>query len=163
MSYTRAAPVSSSCAAFASRVCQRPSSAARVLSRRAQRPSKFQQRSAFTTRAVIEVNESNWEDEVIKSDKMVLVDYWATWCGPCKLVAPMMDWVEKECPDLKVVKVETDPNPSLVEKYKVYGLPTLMLFKDGEVVPGSHHEGAIAKKSLQAYLEENGVTMSTTA
>jgi len=100
---------------------------------------------------------------VEQSDKMVLVDYWATWCGPCKLVAPMMDWVEKECPDLKVVKVETDPNPSLVEKYKVYGLPTLMLFKDGEVVPGSHHEGAIAKKSLQAYLEENGVTMSTTA
>ena len=49
----------------------------------------------------------------------MLVDYWATWCGPCKLVAPLMDWVDTEYPDLKVVKIETDPNPALVEKYKV--------------------------------------------
>ena len=54
-----------------------------------------------------------------QSGQPVLVDYWATWCGPCKLVAPLMDWVEKEYPDLKVVKIETDPNPALVEKYKV--------------------------------------------
>eukprot|EP00873_Tetraselmis_striata_P033596 jgi/Tetstr1/453860/TSEL_040782.t1 len=112
--------------------------------------------SPLPLRAVIEVNEDTFEDEVLKSEQLVLVDYWATWCGPCKLISPIMDWADKEYPDLKVVKIETDPNPNLVEKYKVYGLPTLMMFKDGELVEDSHHEGAISKKTLAEYLSIRG-------
>mmetsp|Transcript_23077 Transcript_23077/g.40969 ORF Transcript_23077/g.40969 Transcript_23077/m.40969 type:complete len:160 (-) Transcript_23077:213-692(-) len=113
-------------------------------------------RTPTAPRAVIKVNEDNFEEEVLKSDGMVLVDYWATWCGPCKLISPFLDWADQEYPDLKVVKIETDPNPALVEKYKVYGLPTIMLFKDGEVVEDSHQEGAISKKSLVEYLDFHG-------
>eukprot|EP00191_Tetraselmis_sp_GSL018_P024661 CAMPEP_0177626692 /NCGR_PEP_ID=MMETSP0419_2-20121207/30792_1 /TAXON_ID=582737 /ORGANISM="Tetraselmis sp., Strain GSL018" /LENGTH=129 /DNA_ID=CAMNT_0019127769 /DNA_START=143 /DNA_END=532 /DNA_ORIENTATION=+ len=75
--------------------------------------------SAVTTKAVVEVSEETFEEEVLQSDQVVLVDYWATWCGPCKLVAPLMEWCAKEYPELKVVKVETDPNKGLVQKYNV--------------------------------------------
>eukprot|EP00899_Mesostigma_viride_P008971 jgi/Mesvir1/18075/Mv09381-RA.1 len=100
------------------------------------------------------VTEADFEQEVLKSDVPVLVDFWALWCGPCKLIAPLMTWVAQEYEGkLKVVKVESDPNPSLVEKYKVYGLPTLMVFRNGAVVEGSKHEGAINKEKLRKLVE----------
>eukprot|EP00899_Mesostigma_viride_P013893 jgi/Mesvir1/22504/Mv18535-RA.1 len=105
---------------------------------------------------VKDISEAEFEDEVLKSDLPVLVDFWATWCGPCKLIAPLMGWVANEyAGKLKVVKVETDPNPSLVEKYKVYGLPTLIVFHKGAPVPGSHSEGAITKDKLKKFVEKS--------
>eukprot|EP00884_Botryococcus_braunii_P008999 jgi/Botrbrau1/180/Bobra.0022s0160.1 len=111
------------------------------------------------TTCVLEVNQNTFETEVLKSEKVVLVDFWAEWCGPCKLVAPLLPVIEKEFGgSLKVVKIETDPSPILVEKYKVHGLPTLALFKDGKLVEGSLREGALAKKPLLEYLQKFGLT-----
>lgn len=88
----------------------------------------------------------------------MLVDFWATWCGPCKLVAKALETVETDfAGKLTVVKVETDTCPGLVEKFGVYGLPTLLLFKDGEFVDGSKKEGALSKDKLKDYLAEFGV------
>ena len=91
--------------------------------------------------------------------KVILLSFWATWCGPCKLISKV---VEKAAPEfkgnLKIVKIETDPNPILVEKYEVYGLPTLMVFKDGQPVKGSKREGAINLAKLKDYLQSHGIS-----
>lgn len=113
--------------------------------------------------AVLDVTEDTFESEVLQSQLPVVVDFWATWCGPCKLVAPSMEWAEKAFQgQLKVVKVDcTDANKSLMEKYKVYGLPCLIVFKDGQKLEASHHEGAITRKGLGDYLQRHvGVTVS---
>ncbi|GIL60522.1 hypothetical protein Vafri_15070 [Volvox africanus] len=108
---------------------------------------------------VTNVTETIFDEQVLKADTPVLVDFWAAWCGPCKLVAPLMDWVEKEYNGkLKVVKIEHDSNPQLIAKYKVYGLPTLIVFNNGEEVPGSKREGAITKGLLEQYLSKYGVS-----
>lgn len=83
----------------------------------------------------LEINESKFNDEVINSDKLVLVDFWAPWCGPCKMVAPVVEDISKEYSDkLKVVKVNVDENAGIASKYQVMNIPTLMLFKNGDVV-----------------------------
>ena len=95
----------------------------------------------------------------LKENKFVIVKVSATWCGPCKLISKV---VEKAAPEykgnLKIVKIETDPNPVLVEKYEVYGLPTLMVFKDGQPVKGSKREGAINLAKLKDYLQSHGIS-----
>mmetsp|Transcript_35975 Transcript_35975/g.87930 ORF Transcript_35975/g.87930 Transcript_35975/m.87930 type:complete len:160 (-) Transcript_35975:63-542(-) len=101
--------------------------------------------------AVKTVEEKDFDAEVLKSDVPVLVDFYAVWCGPCKLVAPLMDLVANEYDGkLKVVKVDTEKAPSFVKKYKIQGLPTLTVFKDGEVL--KDNEGAIGKSELMAML-----------
>lgn len=83
----------------------------------------------------LEINESKFNDEVINSDKPVLVDFWAPWCGPCKMVAPVVEDISREYSDkLKVVKVNVDENMGIADRYEVMNIPTLMLFKDGDVV-----------------------------
>jgi thioredoxin 1 len=103
--------------------------------------------------SVIVINDEKFETEVLKADPPVLAYFWASWCGPCKLIAPSIEWVAANYNGLKVVKMEIDPNPITVKQYKVEGVPALRLFKNGEVVLS--HEGAITKQTLIGLLESH--------
>ena len=81
----------------------------------------------------ITLTAENFEQEVLKSDKPVLVDFWATWCGPCKMLMPTVDEIAKENTDIKVGKVDVDENMELAKQYKVFSVPTLIAFKNGEL------------------------------
>ena len=115
-------------------------------------------RTVCPVRAVVDSSQEAFAVDVIEgsSSTPVLVDFHAAWCGPCKLVAPSMVWADKEYDGkLKVVKIDcTDGNKDLMEQYRVYGLPCLLTFKDGELVAGSLREGAITKKGLAEYIEQ---------
>lgn len=81
-----------------------------------------------------ELNENTFDNIVLKSDKLVLVDFWAPWCGPCRKMSPVLEQIQNEMIDsVKITKVDTDKFPSLASKYGVFSLPSLLLFKDGEV------------------------------
>jgi len=103
---------------------------------------------------IVNVNDDNFETEVLKSDVPVLVDFWAEWCGPCKMIAPILDEIATEyAGKLKVAKVNIDENPGTPPKYGVRGIPTLMLFKNGEVE--ATQVGALSKSQLTAFLDSN--------
>lgn len=78
------------------------------------------------------VNDSNFQNEVLNSNEPVLVDFWATWCGPCKMMAPAVEEVSQNMDELKVVKMDVDENPVTANMYGIQSIPTLILFKDGE-------------------------------
>ncbi len=102
--------------------------------------------------SVISITDSEFETEVLKAEKPVLVYLWASWCGPCRLVSPSINWAADTYSDrLKVIKMEVDPNPDTVKKYHVEGVPTLLLFRNGEVAQS--YEGAISKQKLGDLLE----------
>jgi thioredoxin 1 len=97
------------------------------------------------------VTEQSFEDEVLQSDKPVIVDFWAEWCGPCHAVAPVLDRiVEESNGDLKLVKVNIDEQPALSQRYGVQSIPTLFLFKNGE--PAAAAIGAQPKPALEKAL-----------
>ena len=83
--------------------------------------------------SVIEVTKDNFEQEVLKSDKPVLVDFWASWCGPCRMVSPVVEEIAKEHPEIKVAKVNVDQEQELARRYRIMSIPALYVFKNGEV------------------------------
>ena len=100
---------------------------------------------------IVYVTDDSFEGEVLKSEGTVLVDYWADWCGPCKMIAPILDEIAEEYSGrLKVAKLNIDENPNTPPKYGIRGIPTLMLFKDGEVV--ARIAGAMPKDRILAHL-----------
>ncbi|NJL84796.1 MAG: thioredoxin [Leptolyngbyaceae cyanobacterium SM1_1_3] len=104
------------------------------------------------SREITVISDREFESEVIQTDEPVLVYFWATWCGPCRLMSPILGNLATEYGDrLKVVKMEVDPNPEAVATYKVEGVPALRLFKAGEIVAAS--EGAISKPQIYQLLE----------
>ncbi|MGQ9498048.1 MAG: thioredoxin [Desulfotomaculales bacterium] len=83
----------------------------------------------------VELNEKNFEDEVLKNDKPVLVDFWAAWCGPCRSMAPIIEEIAREfAGQVKVAKLNVDDNQALTARFGIKGIPTLLFFKDGKVV-----------------------------
>lgn len=84
--------------------------------------------------SVIEVTKDNFKDEVISSDKPVLIDFWASWCGPCKMLSPVVDEIAEENNGFKVCKINVDENPELASEYKVASIPTLIVFKNGKLI-----------------------------
>ena len=99
----------------------------------------------------IAVNGENFESVVLKGEKPVLVDFWATWCGPCRMIAPVVAQIAEEQEGaVKVGKVDVDEQPGLAARFGVMSIPTLMVFKDGEAVRTS--VGAIPKASIEALL-----------
>jgi len=98
-----------------------------------------------------EVSDSNFQAEVIESEVPVLVDFWAPWCGPCRVVAPVLEEIADERDDVKVVKLNTDENQQTAAQYEVLSIPTLIVFKHGEVA--KKVIGAYPKRKLEAELE----------
>jgi thioredoxin 1 len=88
----------------------------------------------MTSPLITKVTDKNFDDEVLKSDKLVLIDFYADWCGPCKALAPALDKFAEENPDVKVVKVNVDENPELLEKFKIRSIPTLTTMKDQKAI-----------------------------
>jgi thioredoxin len=84
--------------------------------------------------SVITITKDNFEQEVIKSEKTVLIDFWATWCGPCRMLSPVVDEVAGEVSDAKVCKINVDDEPELASAFQVMSIPTLAVVKDGKVV-----------------------------
>ena len=82
----------------------------------------------------LNINKNNFEQEVLNSDKPVLVDFWASWCGPCRMIAPFVEEIANERSDIKVAKINIDEEPELAVKYQVMSIPTLLVIKDGKVV-----------------------------
>lgn len=84
--------------------------------------------------AVLVVNKSNFQKEVLESDKVVLLDFWASWCGPCKSLSPVIDEIAKEHPETKVCKINIDEEQELAEQFKIMSIPMLLIVKNGKVV-----------------------------
>lgn len=100
--------------------------------------------------SAMHINNHNFHEEVINSEKPVLVDFWASWCGPCRMVGPIIDEIAAEHPEYKVVKINVDEEPELSSRYQVVSIPTLMVVKNGQVVKQS--AGARPKNQILAML-----------
>ncbi len=101
---------------------------------------------------IIHVTDSTFEDEVLKSDTPVIVDYWAEWCGPCRAIAPVLEEIADEYSGkLKVAKLDVDENQATPQKYAVRGIPTLMIFKNGNII--GTKVGQLSKSQLSAFID----------
>ena len=103
--------------------------------------------------ATLKVTDENFESEVIKSSKPIVVDFWAEWCGPCKAIAPSLEELSEEMSNkLKIVKINVDENPSTSQAYSIRSIPALMIFKDGEKI--SEKMGALPKSALESWIKD---------
>lgn len=103
---------------------------------------------------ITHVSDNTFEQEVLQSSLPVIVDYWAEWCGPCKMIAPILDEISKEYEGrLKITKLNIDENQNTPPKYGIRGIPTLMLFKNGNVE--ATKVGALSKSQLTAFIDSN--------
>jgi thioredoxin 1 len=101
----------------------------------------------------LNITGASWETEVLQYEGLVLVDFWAAWCGPCKLVGPVVDEIAKDYSGkVKVAKVNTDENPDLASRYKIMGIPTLMFIKNGSIADTM--VGAVPKGQIQSKLDQ---------
>lgn len=106
---------------------------------------------SFVIMSVVHLTEANFEQEVLRSDIPVLVDFWAPWCGPCKMLSPIIDEIAQEVTDVKICKVNTDEADTLALNYKVMSIPTLILFKNGEIAAKSI--GAKQKSEIMDFIK----------
>ena len=97
------------------------------------------------------INNANFEEEVLRSDRPVLVDFWASWCGPCRMVAPIVEEIAQEHPEFKVGKVNVDEEPQLASQFGIMSIPTLLVFKDGKLA--KQMVGARPKADIVAMME----------
>jgi len=103
---------------------------------------------------IVFTSDANFDNDVLKSSVPVLVDYWAEWCGPCKMIAPILDEIAGDYQGkLKIAKVNVDENQQVTQKYGIRSIPTLMIFKDGNVQ--AQKVGAMSKSQLAAFIETN--------
>ena len=106
----------------------------------------------MASQSIHRVTDDTFEPEVLKSDTPVLVDYWAEWCGPCKMIAPILDEAAKDYTGrLQIAKMNVDENQDVPAKFGIRGIPTLMLFKDGQLA--ATKVGALSKSQLTAFLD----------
>ncbi len=96
--------------------------------------------------AAIDINKHNFQDEVMNADKKVLLDFWAPWCGPCRMVVPIVEEIARERSDIKVGKINVDENPELAMQFGVMSIPTLVVMEQGQIV--NQAKGARPKKAI---------------
>ena len=102
--------------------------------------------------SAMHINNNNFHEEVMKSEKPVLVDFWASWCGPCRMVLPMVEQIAEEREDVKVGKINVDEQPELASQFGVFSVPTLVVMKNGQVVKTA--VGARPKHAIEALLDD---------
>jgi len=108
----------------------------------------------MSAQQIVHLSDDSFENDVLKADGLTLVDFWAEWCGPCKMIAPILDEVAGEYEGkLTIAKLNIDDNPATAPKYGIRGIPTLLLFKNGEVV--ATKVGALSKGQLKEFLNAN--------